>query len=40
MSICCNEDTEPHPGLIARFWKEEFDALYDEVMKHPGCELR
>lgn len=34
--LCSDPSAEAHPEKVTRYWKEEFDALYEEVMAHEG----
>ena len=37
--LCSDPSAEPEPDKVTRYWKEEFDALYDEVMAFDGGKL-
>ena len=32
LGVCCDTTGEKHPERVTKYWKEEFDALYAEVM--------
>jgi hypothetical protein len=37
-SLCADTSAEGSPEKVTRYWKEEFDALYDETMAFEGGE--